>query len=158
MGGEDLGRGKKDLGRKTPFNGERGLSPKPTLYQSRSHRAPSRIGTIFRGKDLGKGQTSWKKFTPSQTYPPQELSHHAPSYDGMGFERDGKTLEERPLSTEKGVSLLNPLSTKAVPTALHPELEQILEEKTLGRGKLLGRSSPLPKPIPLKNFPTTLRP
>ena len=29
-------------------------------------------------KDLGKGQTSWKKFTPSQTHPPQELSHHAP--------------------------------------------------------------------------------
>ena len=56
----------------------------------------------------------------SQTHPPQELSHHAPSYDGMGFERDGKTLEERPLSTEKGVSLPNPLSTKAVPTTLRP--------------------------------------
>ena len=71
---------------------------------------------------------------------------------------DGKTLEERPLSAEKGVSLPNPLSTKAVPTTLRPGLEQILEEKTLERGKLLERSSPLPKPIPLKNFPTALRP
>ena len=41
---------------------------------------------------------------------------------------------------------------------LRPGLKQILEEKTLERGKLLERSSPLPKPIPLKNFPTTLRP
>ena len=42
-------------------------------------------------------------------------------FEKMGdLGRDGKTLEERPLSTEKGVSLPNPLSTKAVPTALRP--------------------------------------
>ena len=37
------------------------------------------------GEDLGKGQTSWKKFTPSQTHPPQELSHHAPSIISADF-------------------------------------------------------------------------
>ena len=37
----------EDLGRETPFNGERGLSPKPTLYQSRSHRTPSIINADF---------------------------------------------------------------------------------------------------------------
>ena len=37
----------EDLGRETPFHGERGLSPKPTLYQSRSHHALSIISADF---------------------------------------------------------------------------------------------------------------
>ena len=31
-----------------PLSGvERGLSPKPTLYQSRSHHAPSKMNAVF---------------------------------------------------------------------------------------------------------------
>ena len=68
----------------------------------------------------------------------------------------GKTLEERPLSTEKGVSLPNPLSTKAVPTTLRPMMEWDLKE--MGRPwkkdpfprrkGSLSQTHSLPKPFP----------
>ena len=54
-GGVADGEGGEDLGRETPFHGERGLSPKPTLYQSRSHRAPSIMSTDF---DLHHGRSA----------------------------------------------------------------------------------------------------
>ena len=45
--GEDLGD-RKTLGGRPLSNGERGLPPKPTLYQSRFHHAPSNIRADFK--------------------------------------------------------------------------------------------------------------
>ena len=80
-----LGGAKKNL-EEEGFPERTPSPPKPTIYQSRSHRSPSNAGIRFwREKTLGRGKTSWKKFTPSQTHPPQELSHHAPSKISTDF-------------------------------------------------------------------------
>ena len=73
----------KEMGRpwkKDPFPRRKGsLSQTHSLPKPFPPLSIQCWNKILKGEDLGKGQTSWKKFTPSQTHPPQELSHRAPS-------------------------------------------------------------------------------
>ena len=97
IGGKTLGR-EEDLGRETPFNGERGLSPKPTLYQSRSHHAPSiinadfslchgrsAVGKFLRWMGLGRGELLTRSLPLSKVVSSRSVGYAATSPKGRGF-------------------------------------------------------------------------